>query len=134
MSDGLDQPRLGLTPEPDEERREDVREEDWPTHPPEETQVEPQSEDEPEPEPEAEAEPDPELEREEEAPAEEDELPRPTAQQHAAGELRIPDGYGVIEGEPNGNRRAGRHHREHRVTRECADQHQEFADERRQSR
>jgi 6,7-dimethyl-8-ribityllumazine synthase len=106
MSDGLDQPRLGLTPEPDEERREDVREEDWPTHPPEETQVEPQSEDEPEPEPEAEAEPDPELEREEEAPAEEDELPRPTAQQHAAGELRIPDGYGVIEGEPNGNRRA----------------------------
>ena len=24
MSDGLEQPRLGLTPEPDEERREDV--------------------------------------------------------------------------------------------------------------
>jgi 6,7-dimethyl-8-ribityllumazine synthase len=110
MSDGLDQPRLGLTPEPDEERREDVREQDWPTTDAEETQ--------PEPEPEAltgpEAEAEPALEPEEdepqpeedEPPAEEDELPRSTAQQHAAGELRIPDGYGVIEGEPTGNRRA----------------------------
>jgi 6,7-dimethyl-8-ribityllumazine synthase len=98
MSDGLDQPRLGLRGEPDEERREDVREEDWPTNQPEEEQAEPRSEAEPEPEPEP--------EREEEAPAEEDELPRSAVQQHAPGELRIPDGYGVIEGQPNGSRRA----------------------------
>ena len=42
----------------------------------------------------------------EEAPAEEDELPRLRSPEHAAGDLRIPDGYGVIEGEPTGNRRA----------------------------
>ena len=105
MSDGLDQPRLGLTPEPDEERREDVREQDWPTTDAEATQPEPGSE--ALPAPEAEAEPEPALEPEEdEPPAEEDELPRSAVQQHAAGELRIPDGYGVIEGEPTGNRRA----------------------------
>jgi 6,7-dimethyl-8-ribityllumazine synthase len=105
MSDGLDQPRLGLTPEPDEERREDVREQDWPTADAEATQPEPESE--AFPAPEAEAEPEPALEPEEdEPPAEEDELPRSAVQQHAAGELRIPDGYGVIEGEPTGNRRA----------------------------
>jgi 6,7-dimethyl-8-ribityllumazine synthase len=117
MSDGLDQPRLGLNPEPDEERREDVREEDWPTNPPEEALVEHGSEAVPEPEPETEPEleseavAEPELEpepepEEEEPPAEEDELPRSTVPQHAAGELRIPDGYGVIEGQPSGNRRA----------------------------
>jgi 6,7-dimethyl-8-ribityllumazine synthase len=96
MSEGLDEPRLGLDPEVDEERREDVLEE--------------------EPEPEREAEAQPEAERAPEAaaapeedadvPAEEDELPRLHAGEHAAGELRIPDGYGVIEGEPNGARRS----------------------------
>ena len=114
MSDGLDQPRLGLTPEPDEERREDVREQDWPATDAEETKPEPESEALPGPEAEAEPEPEPALEPEEdeppaeddEPPAEEDELPRSAGQQHAAGDLRIPDGYGVIEGEPTGNRRA----------------------------
>jgi 6,7-dimethyl-8-ribityllumazine synthase len=82
MSDSWDQPPLGTTPEPDEERREDVLDDE-----PEEA-VEP------------------EAEAAEDLPAEEDELPRSGLQQHAAGELRIPDGYGVIEGEPLGNRRA----------------------------
>lgn len=102
MSDGLDQPRLGLTPEPDEERREDVLDDDWPKAEAE-TEVEPEAEPDAEPEPEAEAQPEPEPE---DLPAEEDELPRSAMQQHAMGELRIPDGYGVIEGEPSGNRRA----------------------------
>ena len=93
MSDGLDQPRLGLNEEPEEERREDVWED-------------PDAEPEPEVEPEAEAEAEPEPEEAEELPAEEDELPRLRSPEHAAGELRIPDGYGVIEGEPTGNRRA----------------------------
>jgi 6,7-dimethyl-8-ribityllumazine synthase len=93
VSDGLDQPRLGLNEEPEEERREDV----W-----EDADGEPAAE--PEPEPEAEAEPAPE--EEEDVPAEEDELPRLRGPEHAAGELQIPDGYGVIEGEPTGNRRA----------------------------
>jgi 6,7-dimethyl-8-ribityllumazine synthase len=57
---------------------------------------------EPDPEPEAE----PAAEAEEELPAEEDELPRSTSAQHAGGELRIPDGYGVIEGDPSGARRS----------------------------
>ncbi len=86
MSEGLDQPRLGLTPEPDEERREDVLDGDAQAA-------------------EAEAEPELQPEPEEDLPAEEDELPR-SAVQHAPGDLRIPDGYGVIEGEPTGNRRA----------------------------
>jgi 6,7-dimethyl-8-ribityllumazine synthase len=65
------------------------------------------SQDEPEREAEAEAEPEsePAAEAEEELPAEEDELPRSLGQ-HAAGELRVPDGYGVIEGEPSGARRS----------------------------
>ena len=83
MSEGLDQPRLGLTPEPDEERREDVLDDEA-----------------------QEAEPEPEAQAGEELPAEEDELPRSAVQHHAPGELRIPDGYGVIEGEPTGARRA----------------------------
>ena len=95
MSDGLDQPRLGLNEEPEEERREDV----W-----EDADGEPAAEPEPEAEAEAEAEPAPE--EEEDVPAEEDELPRLRGPEHAAGELQIPDGYGVIEGEPTGNRRA----------------------------
>jgi 6,7-dimethyl-8-ribityllumazine synthase len=42
-----------------------------------------------------------------EAPDEEDELPRLRAPgQHAAGELSIPDGYGVITGSIDGGRRA----------------------------
>ena len=101
MSDGLDQPRLGLNEEPEEERREDVWE-DADAEP----VAEPEPEPEPEAEPEAEAEPEPEPEEEEDVPAEEDELPRLRSPEHAGGELQIPDGYGVIEGEPTGNRRA----------------------------
>ena len=97
MSDGLDQPRLGLNEEPEEERREDV----W-----EDADAEPVAEPEPEPEAEPEAEAEPEPEEEEDVPAEEDELPRLRSPEHAGGELQIPDGYGVIEGEPTGNRRA----------------------------
>ncbi len=71
----------------------------WPgqERPAEEREV-PRREPEPETEPVAEA--------EEELPAEEDELPRSLAAQHAAGELRVPDGYGVIEGDPSGARRS----------------------------
>jgi len=102
VSDGLDQPRLGLNEEPEEERREDV----W-----EDTDAEPEAEPEPEAddEPEAEAAPEPEPEpepEEDDVPAEEDELPRLRSPEHAAGDLRVPDGYGVIEGESTGNRRA----------------------------
>jgi 6,7-dimethyl-8-ribityllumazine synthase len=82
MSEGLEEPRLRLEGEPHEERREDV------------TEVETEREQPPAP---------PE---EEELPAEEDELPRQHGPEHAAGELRIPDGYGVIEGEPTGGRRS----------------------------
>jgi 6,7-dimethyl-8-ribityllumazine synthase len=104
MSDGLDQPRLGLTPEPDEERSEDVLPERVELQQEGREDVLPERvELEREEEAEAEAQPEPE---EEELPAEEDELPRSAMAQHAAGELRIPDGYGVIEGEPSGNRRA----------------------------
>ena len=103
MSDGLDQPRLGLNDEPEEERREDVWE-DADAEPV--AEPEPEAEPESEAEPEAEAEPEPEPEEEEDVPAEEDELPRLRSPEHAGGELQIPDGYGVIEGEPNGNRRA----------------------------
>jgi 6,7-dimethyl-8-ribityllumazine synthase len=82
MSEGLEEPRLRLEGEPDEERRDDVTELDT-------EREEPVAPD----------------EEEEELPAEEDELPRERAE-HAAGELRIPDGYGVIEGEPTGGRRS----------------------------
>ncbi len=82
MSEGLDEPRLRLEDEPDEERREDVTEveteREQPAVPPEEEGL----------------------------PAEEDELPRLRGAEHAAGALRIPDGYGVIEGEPTGARRS----------------------------
>jgi 6,7-dimethyl-8-ribityllumazine synthase len=91
VSEGLDRPRLGLDAEPEEERREDVWEDpDAPAEPA--AEVEP-----------VEA---PAEEIEEDVPAEEDELPRLRAPEHAAGDLRIPDGYGVIEGEPTGGRRA----------------------------
>jgi len=103
VSDGLDQPRLGLNEEPEEERREDVWEDpDAEPEPELEPEPQPQAEPEPEAEPEAEAEP----EEAEDVPAEEDELPRLRGPEHAAGDLQIPDGYGVIEGEPTGNRRA----------------------------
>ena len=94
MSDGLDQPRLRLGPDPDEERREDV------------TEVEPEPELGPENVAEAEPEPEPAFEPGEDLPAEEDELPRLRSPEHASGELRIPDGYGVIEGSPSGSSRA----------------------------
>jgi 6,7-dimethyl-8-ribityllumazine synthase len=95
VSDGLDQPRLGVNEEPEEERREDVWED-------------PDGEDEAPPEPETEVEPEaePEPDEGEDVPAEEDELPRLREPEHAAGDLQIPDGYGVIEGEPTGSRRA----------------------------
>jgi 6,7-dimethyl-8-ribityllumazine synthase len=82
VSEGLEEPRLRLEGEPDEERRDDV------------TELKTERE-----EPEAPP-------SEEELPAEEDELPRSGGAEHAAGELRVPDGYGVIEGEPTGGRRA----------------------------
>ena len=97
MNEGLDQPRLGLTPEPDEERREDVQEPDSAAS------SEPA---EPDDWPETEAEAEPAEDEGEDVPAEEDELPRLRGPEHAAGDLRIPDGYGVIEGEPSGTRRA----------------------------
>jgi 6,7-dimethyl-8-ribityllumazine synthase len=87
VSDGLDQPRLGLNEEPEEDRREDV----W-DDPEAEADSEPEAESPPEPEP--------------DVPAEEDELPRLRTAEHASGDLRIPDGYGVIEGEPTGKGRA----------------------------
>ena len=85
MSEGLEEPRLRLEGEPDEERREDTTEPETEREEP----VEPPSE-----------------EGEEELPSEEDELPRQRGAEHAAGDLRIPDGYGVIEGEPTGRRRS----------------------------
>ena len=93
MSEGLDQPRLRLGAQADEEPREEEAE-------PELTEEEPQAE------ADADAVPEPAVEPDEDLPAEEDELPRVQASGHAAGELRIPDGYGVIEGRPNGARRS----------------------------
>jgi 6,7-dimethyl-8-ribityllumazine synthase len=80
MSEGLEEPRLTLEGEPDEERSEDV------------TELETEHEEAPA--------------EDAELPAEEDELPRLRGPEHAAGELQIPDGYGVIQGEPTGSRRA----------------------------
>lgn len=114
MSDGLDQPRLRLGSDPDEERREDVTElADEPEASPDPepaADAEPEVEEPEVEEPEAESVPEPSWEpepkKDEEAPAEEDELPRLRGPEHAAGELQIPDGYGVIEGSPSGSRRA----------------------------
>jgi 6,7-dimethyl-8-ribityllumazine synthase len=104
MSDGLDRPRLGLNEEPEEERREDV----WETDPESlsEPEPEPEAEAAPDAEPDPDPDPDPDREEAEDVPAEEDELPSLRGPEHAAGELQIPDGYGVIEGEPTGSRRA----------------------------
>ena len=82
MNEGLEEPRLRLEGEPDEERRDDV------------TEIETEREETPTPP------------AEEELPSEEDELPRSRGSEHAAGDLQIPDGYGVIQGEPSGGRRA----------------------------
>jgi 6,7-dimethyl-8-ribityllumazine synthase len=89
VSEGLDQPRLRLGAEAEGDSREQEREQ----------------EEEALPELEAEAigEPAP---AEEEVPAEEDELPRLRVSEHAPGGLQVPDGYGVIEGEPSGTRRS----------------------------
>jgi len=89
VSEGLDEPRLGLGAEAEEESREPVLEAE-----------EVPSQDEAEPDVEPEVEPDEGL------PAEEDELPRLRTPEHAAGELQIPEGYGLIEGEPSGGRRS----------------------------
>ena len=95
MSDGLDQPRLGVNEEPEEERREDVWED-------------PEREDERRardrarargPSPRARA-------RGGGSPGRGGRAPALRRAEHAAGDLQIPDGYGVIEGEPTGNRRA----------------------------
>ena len=78
MSEGVDEQRL-------EERHEDVWEEDEPKR--------------------AEAAEPAETEGVE-LPSEEDELPRLREPEHAGGELRVPDGYGVIEGKPRGGQRS----------------------------
>jgi 6,7-dimethyl-8-ribityllumazine synthase len=98
MSEGLEEPRLRLGSDVDEERREDVLDgQDAPA------QLEP----EPEPKAEAVPEPEPEPQREpDDVPAEEDELPSAPRREHAAGGLDIPEGYGVIEGEATGARRS----------------------------
>ncbi|MGB2952415.1 MAG: 6,7-dimethyl-8-ribityllumazine synthase [Gaiellaceae bacterium] len=72
-------------------------EEAWPGAEPE--PVPRPEEDEEELEPAAEAEP-------EEVPAEEDELPRLRGPEHGPGELEVPPGYNVVEGSPDGGRRA----------------------------
>ncbi len=108
MSEGLERPRLGLDAEPEEERREDVWEDTDAGRKPA-THAEPEAEAEAAPEAEPEQEQDVEAgedEEEEGVPAEEDELPRSALAEHAAGELQIPDGYGVIQGRPTGARRA----------------------------
>jgi 6,7-dimethyl-8-ribityllumazine synthase len=106
VSEGLDRPRLGLTPEPDEERREDVLE----GEPRETAEADEAQESEPAGAPEETVEPEEAAEPDEEAaeavPAEEDELPRSRAAGHAPGDLQIPDDYGVIQGRPTGARRA----------------------------
>jgi 6,7-dimethyl-8-ribityllumazine synthase len=103
MSEGLEEPRLRLEGEPDEERREDVTEDETEREQP---QAPPAEEELPAEEDELPAEEDELPAEEDELPAEEDELPRPRGAEHAAGALRIPDGYGVIEGEPTGGRRS----------------------------
>ena len=72
----------------------------------EDTQLWPGQQRDVEQEPEPETEPAAAEAEEEELPAEEDELPRSASAQHAGGELRIPDGHGVIEGDASGARRS----------------------------
>ena len=71
MSDGLDQPRLGLNEEPEEERREDVWED-----PDAEPEAAPEPEAEPEPSRRPKRRPSPSR-RSDDVPAEEDELAAP---------------------------------------------------------
>ncbi len=87
MSGGLEETRSWPPPSDDEDASEESAAEAEVAEP------------EPEPEPPP-AEPEPD-----DVPAEEDELPR-ESYEHAGGQLRIPDGYGVIEGEPAGSRRS----------------------------
>jgi 6,7-dimethyl-8-ribityllumazine synthase len=109
---GAEEPEFEVEGAPSEEER---------AAPESAAEAEPEPEPEPEPEAEPEAEPEPleELADEpveqrrdgdtpvpEEAPAEEDELPQLRPPGHAAGELSIPDGYGVIAGSADGGRRA----------------------------
>lgn len=82
MSDGLDEPRLGLDTKADEEVLEEA--------PPD---IEPPANG-------------AEVGEDVELPSEEEEPPRPRTSEHVVGELRVPDGYGVIEGEPDGARRS----------------------------
>jgi 6,7-dimethyl-8-ribityllumazine synthase len=93
VSEGLEQPRVGLDEAADEQVEEQERRERV-------TEVGPA------PQAEAAAEPAEAPEPEEDLPAEEDELPRLRTPEHAAGELQVPDGYGLIEGRPRGTRRA----------------------------
>jgi 6,7-dimethyl-8-ribityllumazine synthase len=102
VSEGLERPRLGLGTEADEEQRE-PESPGW-TGEAAEAEAAPAAESEAEVEPAVE--PEPTIEPDEDLPAEEDELPRLRTSEHAAGELQIPDGYGVIEGEPSGARRS----------------------------
>jgi 6,7-dimethyl-8-ribityllumazine synthase len=95
VSEGLDQPRLGLGAEAAEEPRDPEAE-------PAGREAAPESSTEPR----VEAEAEPAAEPDEDVPAEEDELPRVGTAEHAAGALVIPDGYGVIEGGPKGERRS----------------------------
>ena len=90
MSEDLHRPRLGLGADAEEERPEPEAEE-APAEPAE---------------PGAEGEAEPAVEPDEDRPGEEQDVPRLRAPEHAAGELRIPEGDGVIEGEPNGARRS----------------------------
>jgi 6,7-dimethyl-8-ribityllumazine synthase len=87
-------------------------------HPPlafEQEAAEPMPESEPQPEPRGEvsvepSEPEPPEQEPEEPEAEPDPValvaPQAVAHEHAPGELAIPPGYGVLEGEPDGTRRA----------------------------
>jgi 6,7-dimethyl-8-ribityllumazine synthase len=95
VSEGLDRPRLRLGAEADGEVREESPE------------IDPVQEPAAEAGPTAEAGPEAEpAQTPDDVPAEEDELPRLRTPEHAAGELQIPDGYGVIEGDPSGARRS----------------------------
>jgi 6,7-dimethyl-8-ribityllumazine synthase len=97
VNEWVDQPRLQVGDEEEQERAELA-----------DAELEPQEESEPDSGAEAapEAEPAEPQEPEEDLPSEEDELPRLRSPEHAAGSLEVPDGYGLIEGRPSGARRA----------------------------
>ncbi len=112
MSEGVEEPRLRLGAEADErspeepvgleaERHDELL--PWPDPDAPAEVVEPRPLEEDEEPPAAQELPE---EEEEELPAEEDELPRIRPPDHAAGELKVPEGYGVIQGEPSGTKRS----------------------------